>query len=222
MKKCAETFPNYVCSGSSCNLVGIRGDLSGDLSCHYALSRICSEAHGNSMASMLAAKHLAPYSCHNVSSRHRAATGHSSMCPWHHTHKWICLGLAAGICEVESHSITSVPHLPIQNIPRVTTRWLVSGDAEIGQGRSSLGERRLGCLHRFLCALLLHLPQSCTHGISPCSIVLSADRQGSLPSRRHCKLYLLVLRCWPAAACTCRQTRCHHLPHGAMKEEIKE
>ena len=67
-----------------------------------------------------------------------------------------------------------------------------------------------------------HVPQSCAHGISPCGIVLSADRQGSFSSRRHCKLYLLVLRCQPAAACACRQTRCHHLPHEDMKEEIKE
>ena len=207
MKKCAETFPNYVCSGSSCNLVGIRGDLSGDLSCHYALSRICSEAHGNSMASMLAAKHLAPCSCHNVSSRHRAATGHSSMCPLHHTHKWICLGLAAGICEVESHSITSVPHLPIQNIPRVTTRWLVSGDAEIGQGRSSLGERRLGCLHRFLCALL-HVPQSCAHGISPCGIVLVSRPPGQL-------FFTQALQTLPPGAALLASS-CMHMPPDPM------
>jgi hypothetical protein len=148
MKNCAETFLNYVCSGALCNLVGIVGDPPGCLSCHYALSSICSEAHGNSMASMLTAQHLVPHACHDVISRHRSATDHSFMYPWHHTRKWACLGLA--IYEVESHNITSVPHLPIQNTTRVTTRWLVSGDAEIGQGRSSLGERRLESLHRFL------------------------------------------------------------------------
>lgn len=184
------------------------------MSCHYALPRTCSEAHGNSMASMLTAQHFAPHSCHDVISRHRAATAHSFMYPWHHTHKWICLGLAAGICEVESHSITSIPHLPVQNTPRVTTRWLVSGDAEIGQGRSSLGERRLdACTASFAPSSTSRNPARMESALAAsCS---SADRQGSFSSRRHCKLYLLVLRCQPAAACTCRQTRCHHLPHGA-------
>ena len=179
------------------------GDPSGGLSCHYALSRIRSEAHGNSMASMLTAQHLAPNACHDVISRHRAATGHSFMYPWHHTHKWICLSLAAGICEVESHNITSVPHLPIQNIPRVTTRWLVSGDAEIGQGRSSLGERRLGCLHCFL-----HVPQSCPHGISPGGILLVSRPPGQL-------FFTQALQTLPPGAAV-PASSCMHMPPDPM------
>lgn len=189
------------------NLVGVVGDHSGGLSCHYALSRNWNKAHGNNMASMLRAQHLAPNSCHDVSSQHRAITDHSLMCLWHHTHRWACRGLAAGIWAVESHSITSVPHLLIQNIPRVTTRWLVSGDAEIGQGRSQLGERRLGCLHRFLCALL-HVPQSCAHGISPCGIVLSADRQGSF-------FFTQALETLPAGAAV-PNSSCMHMPPDPM------
>ena len=88
-KKSAETFPNHVCSGASRNLVGRVGDSSGGLSCHYALSRRCSKSHGNSMASMLTAQHLAPNAYHDVISRHRVATGHSFMCPYYHTRKWV-------------------------------------------------------------------------------------------------------------------------------------
>ena len=149
---------------------------------------------------MLTAQHLAPNACHDVSS---TTSDHSFMCPWQHTYIWACLGLAAGISSVESHSITSVHHLPMQNVPRVTTRWLVSGDAEIGQVGSQLGERRFGCLHRFLCALL-HVPRSCAHGIGPCGNLLSADRQGSF-------FFTQALQTLPPGAAV-PASSCMHMP----------
>jgi len=68
----------------------------------------------------------------------------------------------------------------------------------------------------------LHVPQSCTHRISPCGMVLSADRQGSL-------FFTQALQTLPLCAAV-PASSCMHMPPDPMPsstpwgegEQIKE
>lgn len=144
--------------------------------------------------------------------QHCAATNHGLMWSWCHTHTSPCRGLAAGVCALESRSITSVPRLPTPGIPSDNKNgWCLA------MPRSAKGDQNLARGDLMLAPILcLHVPQSCAHAVSPCGMVLSADRQGSFSSRRHWKLYM-YLCALPAAACTRRQTRCHHLLRGVQE-----
>jgi hypothetical protein len=156
--------------------------------------------------SMLKTQHQ----CHDVIPQHRAATGRSLMWSWCHILNCPCRGSAA------SRSVTSDPQLAIRDIQSDNKMAGVSRCRDRPRAISSWREETLMLAPL---PLRLHVPQSCAHGISPCGMVLSADRQGSFFFTQA----LETLPCCAAVpACTCRQTRCHHLPHKACRRRSRK